>query len=198
MLTKIASRNTDRIRRLALQLAVQLPEDVNEARATIEALQLSLEGFLIRAPREIWNKPAEAFQPPGLALHRRALGWTLLVALVAGILGAAWTFAMESTFGSGFALAIGLCAIALTFGSLYGLIYAPLAVVVHSFLAGPFAFTRPSDDELVRTAGLMLLAVVLPWLANNAARLRGAALNSGPGPHPSPAAAPVAAVSPPD
>ena len=53
MLTKLASRHTDEIRRQAMALAIQLPDDVAEARAVLDQTRDLLERYLIPGPREI-------------------------------------------------------------------------------------------------------------------------------------------------
>lgn len=50
MLTNFMRGTTDATRRAALQLAVQLPEDVAEARAVLAQVEAVLEGFLIARP----------------------------------------------------------------------------------------------------------------------------------------------------
>jgi hypothetical protein len=58
MLTKLAAKQTDAIRRQALALAVQLPENVAEARAVLDQTRNLLEEFMIPGrPGEISPRP---------------------------------------------------------------------------------------------------------------------------------------------
>src|SRR3954471_22149447 len=63
--TAYSVRQTDACRRAALQIAAQLPEDIEEARAVLERTRDLLEGFLI-PPREV-VRPLRLAKPPPLA-----------------------------------------------------------------------------------------------------------------------------------
>src|SRR5689334_13897680 len=71
LVPKAAARRTDANRRMALQIAAQLPEEIDDARAVLAATNECLENFLIRGPREIVERiapPAEVNRAPALFL----------------------------------------------------------------------------------------------------------------------------------
>ncbi|APO53487.1 DUF4118 domain-containing protein [Bradyrhizobium diazoefficiens] len=180
MLTKFAAKNTDRTRRAALELAIQLPEDVAEARAVLVQTGDLLEGFLIRVPRDIWNRPAGAADNRGaLIAHECALCWTMISALALAPVAASLAYVLECEAVSGFVLFIGVAAAALVFGQIYGVIFSALAVVAHNLLSVPpvYEFSVPTRGEVVRAVGFVVLAIALPMIANAAQRLRGLALS---------------------
>lgn len=55
-----ARKETDAIRRAALQIAFQLPEDIDEARAVLSRASYLLENFLIVAPAALSGVPGAA------------------------------------------------------------------------------------------------------------------------------------------
>jgi hypothetical protein len=116
MLTKIAAKSTDAIGRKALELAVQLPEDIGEARAVLARTVDVLEGFLIRAPCELWNRPAAEFERSAWAVHECALAWTFVVLALLAPIGAVGAFVTGCESCSGFVLLLGLVAVSLAFG----------------------------------------------------------------------------------
>lgn len=180
MLTKLAPKNTDKTRRAAIELAVQLPEDVAEARAVLAQAGALLEGFLIRAPREIWNSAAEGRDDRGsLTAHEYALAWTIAGVAVISLVATALAYALDCEIVSGFVLLGGVAVSALVFGQIYGVIFSVLAVVSHNFFVIPpaYAFNAPTRAELVRAVGFVVLAVALPLIANGAQKLRRLAIN---------------------
>lgn len=180
MLTKFAVKTTDATRRAALALAVQLPEDVTEARAVLTQLSDLLESFLIRAPRDIWNRPAVApvDDRGALIAHDCALCWTLVGLVCLVPMATMLASALDCEAVSGFVLFAGVAAAALVFGQLYGVIFSVAATVAHNFfvVAPSFAFSIPTRTEVVRLVGYIALAIVLPMMANAAAWLRAAAI----------------------
>jgi K+-sensing histidine kinase KdpD len=184
MLTKLATKNTDAIGRQALQLAVQLPEDVTEARAVLDRTGEVLEGFLIRAPREIWNRPAKGLATisVGYGHDCALLTWTLLVLVLTAPLGAALAFVTVCEPASGLVLCLGLCVVSLVFGRVYGVIFALLSAVAHNYMVVEplFAFSGPSRYELIRLVGFVIIAIGLPAVANAAPRLREVARIASP------------------
>lgn len=50
---------TDAIRRAALQIAVQLPENVEDARGVLAQAGYLLENFLVRGPRPVDRRPSD-------------------------------------------------------------------------------------------------------------------------------------------
>ncbi|MGY3117675.1 hypothetical protein ACVWXQ_001612 [Bradyrhizobium sp. S3.14.4] len=159
MLTKIASKNTDRTRRAAIELAVQLPEDINEARAVLVQLGELLEGFLIRAPREVWTRPAHPVDPrSGRIAHELALCWTAAGAVALAPAAALLSRLLDCELVSGFVLFSGVAAASLVFGQLYGVIFSALAVLAHNLLSVPpaYEFSVPTRGELVRAVGFVL------------------------------------------
>ncbi|MET3991645.1 K+-sensing histidine kinase KdpD [Bradyrhizobium sp. S3.9.2] len=180
MLTKIASKNTDRTRRAAIELAVQLPEDINEARAVLVQLGELLEGFLIRAPREVWTRPAHPVDPrSGRIAHELALCWTAAGAVALAPAAALLSRLLDCELVSGFVLFSGVAAASLVFGQLYGVIFSALAVLAHNLLSVPpaYEFSVPTRGELVRAVGFVLLAITLPAIAGGAQRLRALAVS---------------------
>ncbi len=181
MMSAIASRNTDHLRRAALQIAMQLPENVGEARRVLHLADGLLEDFLITAPREVCSPP---LQP---AIERapaaRPLFLAVLTVLAVAVLTplaalASWCTGAEPA--SGWVLAVGLFVVALTFGRSYGTLFSVLAVLSYHLAMAP-AWALPSVLELVRLAGYCATALLLPQLATSACKLRRLILSAGAG-----------------
>lgn len=173
-----ANKNTDANARLALQLASQLPADIVEARAVLDETCNVLETVLIKAPREIWRleRPVPVEQAPRLD-RCRALAVTIGIALLLSQIAAAaaWESGVEALFP--WIMLTGVAAAALTFGSLYGVLFALLASLANNLLIVPpiYALTSPSLAEVVRLIGFVSIALLLPVIADSAHRLRALA-----------------------
>lgn len=182
MLTKMAAKQTDATCRTALQLATQLPEDIAEARAVLAELADLLEGYLIKAPREIWNRPVREVvdRRDCLAAHRRALVWTLVALVVLAPIAASLTWACGQQIVAGLVMLTGVAVASLVFGQLYGVVFSGLATVALNLLAiePHFAFSAPTAVEIIRLIGYVTAAVGLPLLANAAGRWRAVLIGS--------------------
>jgi hypothetical protein len=178
MLTKLAARQTDPIRRQALGLAVQLPENVAEARAVLDQTREVLESFMVPTPREVLNRPGIALERAGWLMHECALAWTLGGLLLLGPIAAATARLFDCETASGWVLLAGVVAVSLVFGQLYGVVFSIGAGLAHNLLTVPpiFEFQLPSRYEVVRLIGCVLLSIWLPLMANAAQRLRSLAL----------------------
>jgi hypothetical protein len=181
MLTKLAAKQTDAIRRQALALAIQLPENILEARAVLDQTESLLEGFMIAAPREIWNRPAEAVELGSRLTHECALLWTSGALLLLGPLGALAAHAFHCENCSGWVQLGGVVVVAIVFGQLYGVLFSLGGGLMHNLLTVPpiFEFQTPSRYEVVRLIGCVLLSLFLPWISNATHRLRAMAFTGG-------------------
>jgi hypothetical protein len=176
---RAANKNTDPHARLALQLASQLPENIEAARAVLDETGKVLETVLIKVPREVWTPRARPTPPvpaPRL-VHCRALAITLCGALLLAPIAAAatWETGIEALFP--WIMLGGVAAAALTFGALYGVLFALLASLADNLLVVPplLQLTAPTLAEAVRLIGFISLALLLPVIADSAHRWRAIA-----------------------
>ncbi|MGY4288851.1 hypothetical protein ACVWXO_008071 [Bradyrhizobium sp. LM2.7] len=171
-LTRILTKQTDATRRAALQIAVQLPENVEEARDVLHQTACLLESFLIIAPREVWPRCGLA-SAKGPTL-RRALAMllgTLVILLPLGALVAHLT-GLSAVFD--WVLSVGVICASLTLGRSYAVALAAAGLVFHNLFVAPpiWTFAVPSTDEIMRAAGLLALALGMPSMVEFAADLR--------------------------
>jgi K+-sensing histidine kinase KdpD len=168
------TRETSASCRLALQVAFQLPENVEEARRVLDEAQNLLENFLIPAPREIRQRRAiERVMP--LSLCRTVLV-TVCAALVMAPVGAGLASLTDIEAASVWTLLVGVSGTSLVLGRLSGTLFSLLGAVAHNLLVVPpaLSFTVPTPSEVVRLAGCVTLALMLPALAESAHELRRA------------------------
>ncbi|MGJ4971048.1 hypothetical protein ACQR1N_20495 [Bradyrhizobium sp. HKCCYLRH1073] len=181
---------TDNVRRSAMQIAVQLPENVDEARATLAQAQDLLENFLVRGPLEAaqFGEGNQVVQPaaarvsvagascggaPSLGAGRAALATVGLVsAFVPAALGLAWLAGVGAV--SGWILSVGIILTSLVFGSVYATVFAVVAAIAHGYILAVLSvgFSFPSVTEVVAVVGFFGLALALPPLVRRVDALR--------------------------
>ncbi len=182
---------TDNVRRSAMQIAVQLPENVDEARATLAQAQDLLENFLVRVPLEFvqpGESDQEVVQPtaarasvagasrggaPSLGAGRAALATVgLISAFVPAALGLAWLAGVGAV--SGWILSVGIILTSLVFGSVYAATFAVFAAIAHGYILAVLSvgLSFPSVTEAVAVAGFLGLALGLPPLVRSVTVLR--------------------------
>ncbi len=190
MLKKLVA-TTDNVRRSAMQIAVQLPENVDEARATLAQAQDLLENFLVRdrmeavqfgesdqdAPLTATGAFASGASrrggPPPLAAGRAALATVALIfVFVPAAIGLGRLTGLESV--SGWILSAGIILTALVFGSGCSAFFAVCAAIAHSYILAVLSvgFSFPSAKEIIATAGFFGLALALPPLVRSVEALR--------------------------
>ena len=180
--SKMLTRETSASCRLALQVAFQLPENVEEARRVLDEAQNLLENFLIPAPREFrQRRKLERIAP--LSLCRTMLA-TVCAALVLAPVGAGLASLTDLEAASVWTLLVGVSGTSLVLGRLSGTLFSLLGAVAHNLLVVPpaLSFTVPTPSEIVRLAGCVTLALMLPALAESAHELRRA-LSAGSSPN---------------
>lgn len=190
MLKKLVA-TTDNVRRSAMQIAVQLPENVDEARATLAQAQDLLENFLVRDPLEAVQlgegdqvtplTATTAFvpgasrcgAPPPLGAGRATLATVALIsAFVPAAIGLAWLTGLESV--SGWILSAGIILTSLVFGSGCGAFFAACAAIARSYILAVLSVgaSFPSTTAIIATAGFFGLALALPPLVRSVEALR--------------------------
>lgn len=184
---------TDELRRLALQLAIQLPENVTDARRVLVMTSECLDKFLIdpggrltplqRARRLGWRvdlaEPEDLPAPEVLApAPGPTIGWTLASLVISVPLSAM----LWHTIGHGAYLTFGffVIAIAMTFGAWPGLLLAAVSAIANNLLVLPPAleFTPPSRLELVCAVFYVVFALLMPPLTRRIKLLRQLAARS--------------------
>lgn len=171
-LTRILSKQTDATRRAALQIAVQLPENVEEARDVLDQTACLLESFLIIAPREIWPRCGLASaKSPTLRHALPMLLGALVVLFPLGALAAHLT-GLAAVFD--WMLSVSVICASLTLGRSCAVALAAAGLIFCNLLVVPpiLAFTAPSADEIVRATGVLALALGMPSIVDFAAYLR--------------------------
>jgi hypothetical protein len=173
-ITRLVGKNTDPVRRAALQIAIQLPEDIGEARNVIDEVGELLEGYLIAGPRIAKDQPrlVREFIPP--LKPSRAIPYTLLALAMLMPLGVLLADMTGAQTASGWVSLTGLLIVTLTLGQTYGFLYTAVYAVAHNFLVVRpiLQFTPPSIEEYVRIGGMCWLALISPTLARLAYPLR--------------------------
>src|SRR4051812_3658122 len=79
---ELLTSHSDASRRLALQLAVQLPSDLEDARAVVDDLAVLLDRYMARSPRPVWERQLIA-AAPGVLVVPAALFWMVATLAIA-------------------------------------------------------------------------------------------------------------------
>lgn len=166
------------LRRTALQIAVQLPENAVEAREVLELTHHLINEFLIPGPRLVVSRLSAAAPPPlvGAAGPPAAAAIAMTIAAVVTLspLGGLLAYLGDVEAPAGWLMLLGAAAVSLILGGVYAVGFSILAAIGHNlFVIKPiFAFSVPTETELIRLAGLITLSLILPILARRAASLR--------------------------
>lgn len=182
---------TDELRRLALQLALQLPASVADARKVLELAGECLDDFLIEkgAPcsaaaraRRLWRGPRPptvaadpaAIDPPRIAVFLCCLG----VLVVAALVGAVGTHLVG--YGALGSSVIGVTVVALLFGRAAALMSSALAFLLINWVVIPpsWGLQMPSVRELCGATMYVLAAIIVPWIQVRREPLRQASLRA--------------------
>ena len=183
-----SSEKTDGLRRLALQLALQLPESVEDARRVLAMTGECLDQFLIeqsgslsawqRAKRLGWRVDVAAENRPGLAAAEaspsvsRALCWALATLGVTAPLALLLVNTVGG--GAGFCFGFAVILISVVFGVLPALALAGASPIIHNLVVVPpaFALQVPSKQELVWAVFYVFFALSVPPLLRRLNHLR--------------------------
>lgn len=166
---------TSETRRAALQLAVQLPEGVEEARAVLDQTGHLLEDFLIAAPREVspgGGGHSEVARPSWLSAAILTFAGVILLSPLGAI--AARLTGLEAA--SGWVITLGVVGSSLVFGPGCAVLFSLVAAVAHNFFAVPPAleFNPLTSAEVLRLVGFVGLSLLVPAIAHSAGRVRRA------------------------
>jgi hypothetical protein len=187
--------NTDPARRLALQLAIQLPADVAEAHQALALTKILLDDFLAegnssahRRARQLgWGAAREHLKlvPPSAAPPREVpplctAAWTVVSLMLA--LPIAMLLQREVGYGAGMVFATEVTLVALIFGSLPALALAAVIPMLHNLVVIPplMHFNTPSRAELVLGFSYVVLALLVPWVADRRQAIRRIAIVRSP------------------
>lgn len=184
------SSNTDSQRRLALQLAIQLPENVEDAERVLALAGELLHGFMVepsqarrRALKLGWNVAPPVAGAPSPARHTFAWStlWALCSLVVATPLGAVLDYGFGA--GAGMVFAVAVVAMALVFGTVPALIVGALCALMRNLLLIPPAleFNRPTAFEIMTWLGYVALALLVPYIADRRERIRIVAIPAAAG-----------------
>lgn len=181
------NQTTDPERRLAQQIAIQLPESVAAAHRVLDLATELLDDWMIapqsdahrRARLLGWGmaQPASGDRPRwrGADIAWIAL-WDLSALSIATVVG----LLMVESFGAGAGTTymIGVTVVALILGMLPALGFSFGAMLLGNLLIVPpmLEFSRPTTVELIAWACYLVLAVLVPWLAPRRQQIRVAAL----------------------
>jgi Domain of unknown function (DUF4118) len=173
-LSKTVVRETSASCRLALQVAMQLPENVDEARRVLNDANNLLENFLAPVPREIQRRPPISLEVEPVLPLSRAATLTTIVGFFFAPLGAVLAALTGLEAASLWTLLVGESWVSLVLGRPSGIIFSVLASLAHNFFARPpmFEFNAPVAAEFLQLAGFIMIAVVLPAIARSASRFR--------------------------
>lgn len=184
---------TDARRRLAMQIALQLPENAADARHVLALATSLLDSFLVdnrysdarrRAAALGWQVDAAA-EAEAAAIERpvftrawqfgaalRASGFGLATLLVTVPLG----MAAVDRLGHGgvMALLLGVMVVAAVFGRTAAVVLALASVVAQNLLVMPpaFAFQPPGMLDAVGLVGYLAVALLLPCLISRRDNIR--------------------------
>jgi hypothetical protein len=181
---------TDELRRLAAQIAIQLPESVADARRVLKMAGDLLDNFLVeggaerspwqRARRLGWRIDADAEDPvPGDHVDLApapgpiaAIACSLATLLVTVPLSAALLVGLD--YSGGFCFLCGVLIAAMLFGSGPALLLAVVSPIVHNILVLPpvLQFNSPTTRDLLVAGFYMVAAVAVPWLMRRAPDLQ--------------------------
>lgn len=180
---------TEELRRLALQLALQLPANVADARRVIGLTSTCLDQFLVdgrrsdartRAARLGWPVDIEASLEPTVD-ERRPTGLPVLLCCLAALaLSCALAMLLIDLFGAGAGAAsvLSVMVSALLYGRRPAVLVTMLAAIAVNLVAVPplDGFTPPAAWEVV-TFGLNLsIAIAVPWILARRETLRASTL----------------------
>ncbi|MGC2779688.1 MAG: hypothetical protein WA418_29020 [Bradyrhizobium sp.] len=172
-----AVRQTEPMRRLALQIAAQLPENIEDARTVLDQVADLLENFMIAKPHAAWLwRRLGASTASGRLSPFWAVVLTLATLLLVLPLGVGSALASGQEVFFVWVLLYGVIVDSLLFGRWCGVLLALLGCVGGKIFVGSpgFALTVPTLAEVVRPVGLVVLALWLPSLV----RLADAARNA--------------------
>jgi K+-sensing histidine kinase KdpD len=172
-LSKILARETSASCRVALQIALQLPENVEEARRALDEAGYLLENFMVPAPREVRRRHFQPAEP--LSLARTAL-IAVAIAVVLAPLGAVLAVLTGLEAASVWTLLVGVSWTSLVLGRVGGLLFSVLGSAAHNLLVIPpaFSFNVPMPADILRLIGFVTIALLLPMIAASAHDLRRA------------------------
>lgn len=182
---------TDELRRLAVQLALQLPVSIKDARRVLELTTECLDGFLIdqaeagsatARARRLWRRPRSIVvnatpvppRPPLFAVFLCCLGALALAAA----LGAASIRLVG--FGAVGLNMLAIMMIALLFGRGAALASSALAYALTTWAVMPPAWVLdwPTPHELCGAGMYALTALIVPWIHARREPLREASLRA--------------------
>ncbi|MEY9158269.1 hypothetical protein [Bradyrhizobium japonicum] len=185
------AEQTDELRRLAVQLALQLPASVADARRVLALTNECLDDFLIERgePRSaaaranrIWRRaapPADVVAPPVPARAPAALPLLLCCLVVLAIASSIGALSIRLIgYGALGPNVLGVTAIALLFGRGAALASVPLAFLLNNLAVIPPAWDLawPSTYELCGVVMYLAAAVFVPWIQARREPLRAASL----------------------
>jgi K+-sensing histidine kinase KdpD len=181
---------TDELRRLAVQLALQLPASVSDARRVLALTSECLDEFLIEKPQpsaaarasRIWSRPRPMVTnatpltspPRRLAVFLCCLGVLSIAAVLGGL-------ALRLVgYGAVGANVLGVVAVALLFGRGAALMSAALAFLLMNWAVVPPAWdlSLPTTYELCGGVMYGVAAIVVPWIQARREPLRRATLTA--------------------
>jgi hypothetical protein len=188
---------TDHLRRLALQLALQLPEAVDDARRVLTMTGQCLDEFLIdrspgpsawqRARRLGWRAAPDLVPDLGAEGCQvgddrpRSLSAVRALCVALATLGvsapAAMLLVRIAGVGDGFCFGFAVILVSMVFGTIPALVLAGASLLVHNLVVLPPAFTfqAPTVQECVLAGFYVIFALTVPPLMRRVDRLRGLA-----------------------
>lgn len=173
---KLQNRRSDELRRDALQIAIQLPDSLEDAREVIDAVAELLEGYMVKGVRPAWQRRilTASNRAPDAP---RAIFWTVAIFLILAPVAVGLYYALGLQMAAVATFSVGVLLSGLVFGRRYGLLSAALALITHDVLISPplFTFSTPTPLELIFAAQYLLCAVVAPTIARHADVLSAAA-----------------------
>lgn len=179
---------TDELRRLAVQLALQLPASIKDARKVLELTTECLDDFLIEAEAESaaararrrWRRPRPIevnaapvpVRPPVFAVFLCCLGALALAAALGAV------SVRLIGYGEIGLTMLAIATIALLFGRVAALASSGVAYALTTWAVIPPAWVLdwPTTHELCGAALYVLTALVVPWIEAKREPLREASL----------------------
>jgi len=196
MMGVVTSAKTDEMRRLAMQLAIQLPESVEDAHKVLNLTREFLDQFLIertkspfhaRAALLGWNlnlgvgKQTPLIDSGEILLvestpRRPSLLLALLLGLSTLFVSVPAGMGLIAALGSGSYLTflLAISCVGLILGQPAALALATATPFIHNLLIVPpaFEFTAPGREEFMCAGFYLATALITPWLAMRAPRIR--------------------------
>jgi hypothetical protein len=187
-----ANTETDSRRRLAAQLAIQLPQNVAEAHYVLNLTGDMVDHFLVepmgeahRRARRLGWRLEQAAADDRVPLLAPGLAWATLWGLSSLGLSLPIGAGMVALFGAGAGMtfAVATMVVALVLGTLPAFALAIVTPVLHNLFIVPPAlhFTPPTNGEIIAAASYLLIAVLVPFVDRQRRRIR-AALPLAPNP----------------